>query len=226
MDKEMLHHPLAMDDVFIPIQKVSELEDHKSYEYYNCPAWKNWSQKTFLFHMQYDIEITIDKNDQTWFTDKNPNMVLSTEGWYTGAEPVIQVANSFCMWTKSKNIIFECIPYPRTCIKNNMEVISGNFPISVWERTTSLGFRILDTSKSVQLRRGDPIYYARFHTPSFKDTVVMTKKIPPDEVITKINQHLLLKNYGKNLSWKTMLNRREQEEKLSKCPFSFLYKKS
>lgn len=226
MDEGMMHHPLSMDDVFLPIEKVSEIEDHKQYEYYQCPAWKNWAQKTFLYRMQYDIDITVNKENYDWVCDKNPEMVLTTEGWCNGKEPILQLANSFCMWTHSRNVIFECIPYARTVINNNMEVIPGNFPLSVWERTTSLGFRVVDDSKSITLRRGDPVYYARFHTPSFRDTVVMTKKFPPQNIIYKINQHLLLKNFGKNLSWKTILNRQEKEEKSSKCPFSSLFKKS
>ena len=225
MDEGMLHHPLSMEDVYLQPEKVSEIEEHKQYEYYQCPAWKNWAQRTFLYRMQYDIDVTVNNQDFDWVSSK-PEMVLTTEGWCHGNEPLIQVANAICMWTHSKDVIFECIPYPRTTINNNMEVVSAHFPVSAWERTTSLGFRVVDHNETVSLKRGDPIHYLRFHTKSFRDTVTMTKKFPPDDVIYKINQHLTLKNFGKNLSWKTILNRQEKQEKSSKCPFSFLFDKS
>lgn len=109
-----------------------------------------------------------------------------------------------------------------TVFRNNFRTIEGQYPISVWTRSTNLAFQMEDVSRPVVLKRGDPVLYISFFSGRIKDGFVLEMKKPDPEVLQTKSRAEFLKNLVPGLAWKIIAGRNEREVRESKCPFARL----
>lgn len=222
-----------VDGVSFDIETVLHNTDQQNI-YTDCPIWTHKANRTFIVRSPVDIEFEYinDENDTyIKLSDKNyfrdPNLLfLETRGeknWIGTGNPVLQLSvPTYLFWTKEKNIWIEISSYPYTSVKNNYVIIGGWWNLSKWTRPTSFGLQIVDTSKPVIIKRGDPIYQICFYSNDFNDSFKVIKQEEiPDNIMKKVSQTVHIKTIINNLSTKLLFSKQKE----SKCPFSFLFNK-
>ena len=195
--------------------------------YYNCPAWKHKASRTFLIKSPVDIVLTVDMENQTlnspnltqWQFDEycNPTFL---NNWCSEEKVTIQLTvPRFMFWTEQKNIWVETRPHFNTTIKNNLTSLPAWFNLSAWTRPVGMAFDIIDPSKPVVIRRGDPVMEVCFYSKNLDSGVLLKKSYPSKEVRNDMDKKSQLKEYIRGISKHFMF-----KEQKSKCPFEFMWK--
>ena len=195
--------------------------------YWECPAWKHKASRTFLIKSPVDMTFTIDVENQT-LGSTNLNQQQFDEycgptfmtNWCSKEKVTIQLSTPrFLFWTNQKNIWVETRPHFNTVVKNNLTSFSAWFNLSSWTRQISFAFDVVDPSKPIVIKRGDPLFEVCFYSKNLDSGVLLKKSYPPKEVIDKVSKISHVKSYIRNLSKHLMF-----KEQKSKCPFEFLWK--
>lgn len=226
---------LLSDDRFsFPIETVYA-NSSKDVPYYECPAWSHKAKRTFIVRSPIDMQFafTIDRSGQPNISSKTLNQNLfdiltaptfDDPSWYLKNPDrfTIQISlPKLYLWTKEKNIWIEQRSHTHNLVNNNFDLIGGWFNLSSWIRPISFAFHVADVNKPVNIKRGDPIYEFCLYSKNLNDTYQFISSIPNQEIKNIINRNVSLKRLNRRLSSKFMFG---QEEKESKCPFSFLWK--
>jgi len=224
-----LTSPISLDGIgFEPITSF-ESGDNKSI-YYSCPAWSHKAKRTFIIRSPIDLNISVDvENQSIWVNNISQEkfnewffLTFLNKGWCTKEKVTLQIGiPSFIFWTKHKNIWIEQKSHSLTSVNNNFSVVGGWFNLSSWTRPISFAFDIVDLSKPVVIKRGDPIYEICFYSTNLDDKIKLIKKDIPFETYIKLTKNVNLKEYISHISHKFIFKKQE-----SKCPFSFLWNKT
>ena len=119
---------------------------------------------------------------------------------------------------------FNFLDHPMTSYSNNLIAVGGWFNLSNWTRTSSFAFTMVDESKPVIIKKGDPICRLSFIHPNLDDGIILKEEKDPKK-ITKINQSYeegRLRITNENPLWKRSLFSKTNSK--SKCPVGFLFK--
>ena len=210
-------------------------ETDKNFSYYKCPAWSHKAKRTFIirspidliFHFKFgdDGKAFINSNrlnQQSYDTIVGPT--FNNPNWHlTNPNRIVMqlAAPHLLFWTNEKNIWLEQKSYSKTSLKNNFDLVGGWFNISSWTRALSFAINICDVKKPLVIKRGDPIYEVCFYSKNLDDRFKLIKSPPPDDLKKKMKRNISLKDLNPKMSTQFMFG---QQEKESKCPFSFLWK--
>ena len=224
--------PLSLDCVGFEPEPVFKNFD-KDAIYYPCPAWQHKAKRTFIVRSPVDITLKVtpptDGSREASIESENLNQLrfdrwvtptFDSEGWCRKERVTLQLnIPKILFWTKSKNVWVEQKPYSLTAVNNNLIAVSGWFNVSSWTRPLSFAFDVVDTSKPIIIRRGDPMYEVCFHSSNQNDFFKLTKEEPSDPLINLIMKNTFAKSYVSRSMEKEMFKNQ------SKCPFEFLWKK-
>ena len=199
----------------------------KSSIYWECPAWKHKASRTFLIKSPVDMTFIVDVKNQRL---SSPNLnqeqfdkycaTTFTGNWCTEEKVTIQLdIPRFLFWTKQKNVWVETRPHFNTVVKNNLTSISAWFNLSSWTRPVSCAFDVIDPSKPVVIKRGDPLFEVCFYSKNLDSGVLLKKSYPPKETVDMMYKLTDIKGHINNLSKRLMF-----KEQKSKCPFHFMWK--
>ena len=104
-----------------------------------------------------------------------------------------------------------------TLAQHGMTIVSGTFPISSWLRSLPIGLVIHKLNEDLYIKRGTPLFHARFYDKR-GSTFKLKRKPPPLDKVEQIKQDQDLKNWMPFASWDLIMKRE------SKCPFKmFIY---
>ena len=233
--KDIWDHPLHMDGVWIPPQRVLEYEKdrHEGHTYWECPAWKSYWNNSWVVFSQLDLSIEWNKETgqitKTSFkTDQFRDYILLNEGKLLGngfsadtarmgcpyeGNLVFQMPQLLFMWlpNKNRNVWLELSAYPALFHKTGLEFISVEYPFSRWYKAANPAFKAHATKFTI--KRGDPLYVMRFK--GAKNNVYNLERWhepePPEEIQIRSNQHAALKQWVKKVTW-NLISKDE-------CPF-------
>ena len=113
----------------------------------------------------------------------------------------------------------------------NLNVISGTYDISKWVRGNEFGFEVVDDTKPIVFKRGDPLYYVRFVTDR---PIKLERELHSLELENISHSFVGVKVYvpGSSLERAYEIARPFMEavkkkyfKKKSKCPFGFMRRK-
>jgi len=195
--------------------------------YFRCPAWKHKATRTFVLKSPVDITLTVHSetnelrspNLEQWQFDQYCAATFLTD-WCTPEKTTIQLnVPKFIFWTTQKNVWIECRPYYKTVVKNNLTAVPGWFNLSAWTRPIGAAFDVIDPSKPIIIKRGDPLLEVCFYSKNLDYGILLKKEEPSPELMKKISQKSAIKEYIKQLSKKFMF-----KEQKAKCPFEFIWK--
>ena len=148
------------------------------------------------------------------------------DDYFASPNPVLQLKSPmFLFWTDEDNIWFEFDAHPITSLNNNFIAVGGWFNLSNWSRASSLAMTVVDETKPVIIRKGDPVCKIRFYpTDNLDDGVVLREQKDP-KLIEKIKTVYAKKQREgwDDKNWKGKLFSKTEKE--SKCPVSFLFRK-
>lgn len=203
-------------------------------EYLKCPSFQNYYHNTFLIRCPVDLTIFIQTNpdgsksiglkefDQQFFdthihprfNQNSTNSMLSIDFLYLfySEESVILEQSSAAMESTA-------------FVKNTVQV-PGEYDISKWIRAMGCAFEIIDDTKPIELKRGDPLYYVKFRT----DKKVNLVRVDQSDTLEKlesscsklkkyVEKNSLEENYK---SAESLINFHKMELfKKKSCPFKF-----
>ena len=118
---------------------------------------------------------------------------------------------NFAFWTDEPDVWMDYSSHPLTSLHNNFTVVEGWFNISNWSRDTSLATRLVDKTKPLIIKKGDPLFRITFLSPDLNSGVILKERTRA----SKLKFHL-----SKNKDYKEG-NKLFSETK--KCPFPFLH---
>ena len=73
-------------------------------------------------------------------------------------------------------------PYPLTAVKNNILCLNGWFNSSSWTRSLSFAMDVVDYTKPIVIKRGDPLYQVSFYSKNLDDSYKLVKKEPSEKL--------------------------------------------
>ena len=200
----------------------------EQYIYSQCPVVHHKNNRIFVAHSPIDFEAKVDRTSEgiTVRCD-NQELLEYNDDYFSAPNPVLQLKSPmFLFWTEADNVWFEFDAHPMTALNNNFIAVGGWFNLSNWSRASSLAMTIVDETKPVIIKRGDPVCNIRFYPTDDLDDGVLLKEEKNSKVIEKIKTRYAKKQKQgwSDKNWKGKLFTRTDKE--SKCPVSFLFGKT
>ncbi len=205
---------------------VKERLDER-YVHSKCPVVHHKNNRVFVAHSPVNFEAKVDRNSEGNFVTTNRQDLLQfDDNYFTAPKPVLQLKSPmFMFYTEEDNVWFEFDAHPMTSLSNNFIAVGGWFNLSNWSRASSLAMTVVDETKPVIIKKGDPVCKIRFYpTDNLDDGVVLREQRDP-KLIEKIKS-VYAKKQRKgwdDKNWKGKLFSKTEKE--SKCPVSFLFRK-
>jgi hypothetical protein len=205
---------------------VKERLDER-YVHSKCPVVHHKNNRVFVAHSPVNFEAKVDRNSEGNFVTTNREDLLQFDAdYFTAPKPVLQLKSPmFMFYTEEDNVWFEFDAHPMTSLSNNFIAVGGWFNLSNWSRASSLAMTVVDETKPVIIRKGDPVCKIRFYpTDNLDDGVVLREQKDP-KLIEKIKTVYAKKQREgwDDKNWKGKLFSKTEKE--SKCPVSFLFRK-
>lgn len=220
-------HPasiFSLEEVGYGLESSLNFIDNKQ-PYTKCPAWTHKAKRTFIARSVHDIEFSINRKREGYIVPiKMPEGILHGNMCFFDGNAIIQfTAPVFVFWTDHKNIWVESRAYPLTSANNNFVGFSGWWNISRWIRPINFSIEVVDESKPIVIKRGDPIFELCFYSNNLNDDFKLVRHDSiPDKIHRRIGQNLHIKKFFPNISNKFIFNEADTE---SKCPFKKLFNK-
>tara|TARA_R100000008_G_C3541845_1_gene145220 strand:+ start:76 stop:786 length:711 start_codon:yes stop_codon:yes gene_type:complete len=201
---------------------------NEDYVYSKCPVYQHRQNRIFVAYSPIDFEVKVERtpgSGDNYITCEDPDLLEFDDEYLHGPKPVLQLKTAtFLFWTEDDDVWFEFYDHPMTALKNNFIAVGGLFNLSNWTRTSSLAFTIVDETKPVVIKKGDPLCRICFHSPNLGDGIVL-KEEKSSKIIKEVTSKYEKKQKAgwDSQEWKGKLFSKTDKE--SKCPVSFLFKK-
>jgi hypothetical protein len=221
-----------------PVFKLISNSRSKDTEYLRCPALQDYYKNCFLLRSPVNVTIniatqpdgdkfaSIDTYDQKFFDE---NIMIRYKKGYK--YPILHLKFFYVFYANEPLMIELLSPsMHKTELQNNINVIYGTYDISKWIRPVEFAFEVIDDTKPIVIKRGDPMYYVRFPT---INKIKLTREEISNDLSRVVNSCAALQNYVPNNTldknygmgeWFINLFKAKMFKKKSKCPFNFLRK--
>ena len=189
----------------------------KSHDHKYCPAHKEWCKNRWTFYMPFDLHLRAIPDEGKILVSDTVNherfnqLIEINEHWWDDEFPEVQVRYNTLFWTDAKHVWIEYTGHP-TLAQHGMTIVSGTFPISSWMRSLPIGLVSHKLTEDLYIKRGTPLFHARFYDKR-GSTFKLKRKPPPLDKVEQIKQDQDLKNWMPFASWDLIMKRE------SKCPF-------
>ena len=204
--------------------RQSDLDDDR-FVYSQCPVFNHKSNRVFVATspINFNMQVIRKPDGQHLIRSTNASVLEGDDDHINSPKPVVQLKfPRFVFWTHDDDVWFEFNDHPMTALNNNFVAVAGWFNLSNWSRGCSLALTIVNESKPVIIKKGDPLFRVAFHPPNLNDGIMLAQEKDPQKI------DLIYEEYDKKMKegqadkrWKPKLFSQTGE---SKCPFSFLFK--
>jgi hypothetical protein len=199
-DNEDCSLDLAIMDLEPVLPSIIKSRNHaKDASYLNCPAFLEYYKNTFVVRSPINIKLNVDYATKHLtiypqgqeFYDK---FIVNRAAVLGDNDPfLVSILVHYC-FASDEECMLEQMPVTFNFAEiPNIRPIPGIFDISKWYRPIELGFEVIDSSKPVEIKRGDPVVYVRF-TPKDGSKVTLKRKEFSKEQLTNVNRCTSLKN--------------------------------
>ena len=201
-------HALSLEGVGYPPESLVSLQEEQT-SWTKCPAWRHKASRTFVIRSPLDITIQLDPLQSNLTDQRFHRFVDEIIG------KTIQLSiPEFLFWTHKKNVWIEQRPHPLTSL-NNYVCVGGWFSLSAWCRPLGVGIEVIDPSKPVTIKRGDPLYEVCFYPPNLDTKIRLVKDYPSDKITREIGARVGIKKYANHFVDHLLFRKQE-----SSCPFA------
>ena len=186
-----------------------------------CPVFNHKTNRVFIGHSSRDFSFKVDRTeDHNYLTCPEQELLEFDDEHLNSPNPVVQIKfPKFLFWTYEDDIWFEFNDHPMTSYTNNFIAIGGWFNLSNWARTNSLAITLVDETKPVIIKKGDPLFRMSFHSSNPDDGIILKKESDPEKVKEVFNKYSANKS---DREWQSKIF--SKTDSSSKCPVSFLFK--
>ena len=194
-----------------------------------CPAWNHKNSRIFVVYSPVNLKIEFGEEDLILSSDEIPGddlkrFIAGYEIIDNSQRALIEIINIFSnfYWTQEKNVWLSVQSHPLTSLNNNFYHCGAWFNLSNWNRTVNIGGIVVDITKPVTIKKGDPLYTIQFHTENQNDQFQLIEEKGNGRIIMSESGRRVSEYRTNNIPYD---NISFESEKKSKCPFSFLWKK-
>ena len=197
------------------------------YVHSQCPVVHHKNNRMFVAHSPVNFEAKVNRTPEgNKVTTNREDLLEYHDNYFTAPHPVLQLKSPmFLFYTEENNVWFEFDAHPMTSLTNNFIAVGGWFNLSNWSRASSLAMTVVDETKPVVIKKGDPVCKIRFYPTDNLDNGVVLREQRDPKLIQKIKSVYAKKQQTgwSDKNWKGKIFSRTEKE--SKCPVSFLFKK-
>ena len=159
------------DNVLI---RESELMN-QDYVYSKCPVHIHKQNRVFIGLSPIDFSLRVIRKTGSLnrIICDDTNLITWDDEHVNSQKPVIQLKfPKFMFYTNEDDVWFDFYDHPMPALKNNFIAVRGWFNLSNWSRTSSLGMTIVDETKPVIIKKGDPLCRISFYPTNIIYTVL------------------------------------------------------
>ena len=204
--------------------RQSDLDDDR-FVYSQCPVFNHKSNRVFVAPspIKFKLQVIRRPDGEHLIRSTNASILEGDMDHINSPRPVVQLKfPRFVFWTHLDDVWFEFNDHPMTSLNNNFVAVPGWFNLSNWSRGCSLALTIVNESKPVIIKKGDPLFRVAFHPPNLNDGIILSQEKDPQKIDLIYEEYdKKMKEGQSNKTWKPKLFSQTGE---SKCPFSFLFK--
>jgi hypothetical protein len=185
-----------------PVPALKFYTDNKDSDIRRCPAYVEALKNTYVVCSPIDYDITIDRNTNT-FDIKEPKL-LPVDSLGARLDQAINspyklftsIYGGMLFRSKDKNVWMEQIdPFLEWNRSNQIRVVPGKFNIAKWHRPIDFTFEQKEMQTTIKIKRGDPLYYVRFHGEDPADIVTLKRVEQTIEDMSDWKTNVALKKY-------------------------------
>lgn len=199
-----------------------------------CPAIQGYFKNTYLVRSPIDFVLTpkpdaktfsIDRFDQKFYNE----WVIRRPGDFVNPKRPICTLGPKMVFVADEDVIIESLPammHDSETLRN-IRVIPGTYNIHRWMRPLDFTFEILDPSKPLEFKRGDPLFYIRFIDPKGRK-IELERIEQTNDILKTMYGMVVLKNYIPKLGLDKLydmahdwIKNRKWLSKPKKCPFDW-----
>jgi len=158
--------------------------------YLKCPAIAEQFKNSFIIYCPFDLVLTFDKENKNITTDRYGQdfydsfiVNRSARDNYSPANPMLfSILLSYAFFSHDDTEIeVRDVPLLTSESTKNIKIIPGKFNISKWLRPIEFAVEVIDDTKPVVLKAGDPLYMVTFITKN-SVPVKLTRRFDSPEV--------------------------------------------
>lgn len=170
-----------------------------------CPAVNNHVNKFWVIKSPCDLTLNYDRNKK--ICNINQNQAFYNAFVHFRFDEFKDTDYAVCsimfmyMFVADEPVWMEV--YPAFMHENSVEnirVVPGGFDIYNWQRPIDFTFEILDDTKPVEIKRGQPLFYVKFNSKKINDDFKL-QRIQWTEELAKLTKMCLVNSYVKGISW-------------------------
>ena len=213
----------------------------KDDSFITCPAFLEFNKNMFVLRSPVDLTVTMINNKPVFESSQkivqdafHLSHINRAKEQPPGALPLLSLIPSYLMYS-TDDVVIELheLYFPKP--NKNFNLVPGSFNIGKWIRPLDWTFEIIDPSKPVIIKQGDPLVQVRFIT---KDgSKVNFERVNEDEdILSMYRACVTVKHFKPKLSLESAYKLGESfigwfhkkhhpPQNKSKCPFKKIFKK-
>lgn len=194
----------------------------KGKDHMRCAGVYEYMRNVFVIRAPVDYTLTIDESGNCSTSDHTKHFFDSSVTFRSHGEGHrLLTIEWMYLFYADKTVMMEALPpiYSHDQLSRDLRVIAGTFDISKWMRPLPWAFEILDGVSEIKVKRGDPLMYVRFVSPT-KVKLVRVDHTP--ELTRMVDTCVEGSKFfvGKRLSWLYGLAEPVIKRfRRSRCPF-------
>lgn len=149
------------------------IAERREADYTKCPAVSDYFDNVYIVRCPYDVTITYDADKdmyvadrlgQEWYNETfYPRFPVFKDNKLVTACITLRI-NYLFVADKDVEIESFDVPLLSNNLTRNIKLIPGTMNIHRWVRPVDFTFEVVDLTKPIELRRGDPMFAVRFRT--------------------------------------------------------------
>jgi len=189
---------------FEPERLIDFYKDSKSM-FKNCPANASFLKQFWVIKSPVDLTLNLDRKNKS--ANINQNQMFYDQfidmRWDQYSETDLALCTFYFqyMFVADDPVWIEVYPPFLHGEVENTRFINGTFDIQKWQRPVDFSFEILDDTKKIEVKRGQPLFYIKFSSPKFSEDFKL-KQIEWTDELLKMNKRCQPQNWVKGLAWK------------------------
>lgn len=173
--------------------------------YLKCPAFQETVKNEFVIQAPFDLDITINAEEKAVYTNKFGQEFYDEFVFNRGAQSpssnpyMVTLPPYYCFYSKDNvSIEVKDTSLLTSGSSSNIKIIPGGFNISKWIRPIEFAVEVIDSTKPIQMRVGEPLFTIKFITPN-NVPVKFTRVEETKELRNMMNACTHMKKYLPNL---------------------------
>ena len=173
--------------------------------YLKCPAFQETIKNEFVIQAPFDLNITINAEEKAVYTDRFGQEFYNTFIRNRGPEApssnpyMVTLPPYYCFYSKDNvSIEVKDTSLLTSGSSSNIKIIPDGLNISKWIRPIEFAVEVIDSTKPIQMRVGEPLFTIKFITPN-NVPVKFTRVEETKELRNMMNACTHMKKYLPNL---------------------------